>query len=243
LFIHGNLASTRWWTPALRELRELTPADGRSAPALTADWRGCGRSAPWDNQDLFTIDDLAADFITLLDAKGLDQVNVVGHSLGGLIAVSAMAQDPLRFHRAVLLDPVGATGVVFDTSMYEAFRAMAQDRELTGQVLASTIHQNPLSAAEFAPLVDDAFKAVKGIGSSVLEILKNVDLRGQLAAVPTPTLVLFGEKDSILSAHDAQLLAEGLPEGVFEMVQNQGHCWNLEDPAGFARRTWTYLFG
>jgi pimeloyl-ACP methyl ester carboxylesterase len=116
LFIHGNLASTDWWKPALKEWKTLGPA-GNGA-ILLADWRGCGKNPDWPAGKPFSIKDLAQDFLALLREQKMDEVAVVGHSLGGLIALQMMILEPRRMSRAVFLDPVGARGVVFDESMY-----------------------------------------------------------------------------------------------------------------------------
>jgi pimeloyl-ACP methyl ester carboxylesterase len=232
LFIHGNLASTVWWQPAVEEWKKQGPL-GRGSLVL-ADWRGCGQNPEWPSDKPFSIEDLAHDFLDLLEKQGRKQVGLVGHSLGGLIGLQMMILDPERVSKAVLLDPVGAKGVVFDESMYEAFRQMAANRDLTKTVILSTIlNQEKLGDAFKESLADDAFKAVKGIGTSVLEILKTVDLIHAAEAVRVPTLILHGQQDQIIPLKDSELLASLMPKAKLEVLKDAGHCWNVENPAGF----------
>jgi pimeloyl-ACP methyl ester carboxylesterase len=233
--MHGNLASTVWWQPTLKEWkRTVAPGPGT---LLVADWRGCGQNEEWPGDQTFSIEDLARDFLHLLDEQGIQKTNLVGHSLGGLIALQMMILAPDRFDRAVLLDPVGAKGVVFDDSMYEAFRQMAASRELTGTVIMSTVmHNEDLDGKLREKMIDDAFKAVRGIGTSVLEILKTVDLREDARQVRVPTLILHGQHDAIIPMHDAEELERLMPKSKLEKVSGAGHCWNVEDPEAFTRR-------
>lgn len=235
LFIHGNLASTAWWGPTLEEWTRT----GSLGPASLhlADWRGCGRNEAW-TEGTFTLQDLARDFLHAMDERGLKKLDLVGHSLGGLIALQMMILEPARFGRVALLDPVGAEGVVFDESMYEAFRQMAASKALTTTVIFSTIEGggDRLGPELRARIADDAFKAVGGIGTSVLEILKSVRLTEDARVVDVPTLILHGERDQVIPIADSEALARALPQARLERLSAVGHCWNVEDPAAFTKR-------
>ncbi|MBX3022696.1 MAG: alpha/beta hydrolase [Bdellovibrionales bacterium] len=235
LFIHGNLASTAWWRPTLTEWRHTGSMGDRQL--IFADWRGCGKNADWPQDRPFTIEDLASDYLDLIEREHLEDVNLVGHSLGGLIALQMMIMAPKRFAKAVLLDPVGAGGVVLDEAMYEAFRQMAASRDLTRAVILSTVkNAETLDSAFSNELAEDAFKAVRGIGTSVLEILKTVDLREAATQVRTPTLILHGEHDQIIPMRDSEELASLMPAALLEKLSSAGHCWNVEDAKGFTKR-------
>lgn len=240
LFIHGNLASSRWWKPTFEQWK--TVGSKGKASLLAADWRGCGRNPDWTNDKPFSIDDLAADFIDLLERERLTKVHIVGHSLGGLIALQMMTMAPQKFAKAVLLDPVGAEGVVFDDSMYEAFRQMALSPELTRTVILSTIkdQEHCLDSELREQIAEDGYKAVRGIGSSVLEILKTVDLTGPARDVIIPTLILHGKEDMIIPMKDSEKLSQLMPKAKLEILDGVGHCWNVENPKAFAQRinTW-----
>ncbi len=241
LFIHGNLASSRWWKPTLEQWKKL--GHKGKASLITADWRGCGRNSEWSNDKQFSIQDLAQDFLNLLDKERLQKVHLVGHSLGGLIALQMMIMAPERFDKAVLLDPVGAEGVVFDDSMYEAFRQMALSPELTRTVILSTVKDadNCLDDKQKDEMAEDGYKAVRGIGSSVLEILKSVNLTEPAREVKVPTLILHGKEDMIIPLKDSEQLAKLMPHAKLEILDGVGHCWNVENPAAFTKRVDTWL--
>jgi pimeloyl-ACP methyl ester carboxylesterase len=235
LFIHGNLASTTWWKPTLVEWKKRGGLGTGSL--IFADWRGCGKNPAQAADQIFTIEDLARDYLSLLNGLDVHDVAVVGHSLGGLIALQMMALEPRRISRAALLDSVGVKGVIFDDSMYDAFRQMALNRELTETVILGTVlNHDHLDHNLKTQMVDDAFKAVGGIGSSVLEILKTVNLVDAVAKIKVPTLILHGQKDQVIPLKDSEYLAELMPNGRLEILPESGHCWNVEDPAAFVQR-------
>lgn len=240
LFIHGNLASSRWWKPVLEQWRALGPTG--KASLLFADWRGCGQNPDWKPDQPFALADLAQDFLELLDRERLESVNVVGHSLGGLIALQMMILKPHRVRKAILLDSVGAEGVIFDDSMYEAFRQMALSPDLTRTVILSTVlNSENLSKKLQDEFAEDAYKAVRGIGTSVLEILKSVKLTERAQHVNVPTLIVHGKEDKIIPLKDSEHLQSVMPHAQLEVLSGVGHCWNVEDPRAFTLRTRTWF--
>lgn len=234
LFIHGNLASSRWWQPTLEQWRKRPTG---KASILFADWRGCGKNPEWTDGTAFSLTDLAQDYLELLERERITRVNIVGHSLGGLIALQMMILKPQLFNQAFLLDPVGMQGVVFDDSMYEAFRQMAASPSLTRTVVLGTVlNMDRLSKELQDHIAEDAYKAVRGIGTSVLEILKSVDLREKAQHVNVPTLIAHGREDAIIQLKDSEAMADLLPNAQLEVLPQVGHCWNVENPQEFTSR-------
>ena len=247
LFLHGNLASLGWW--------DLVRAELKNAPALKnhalifSDARGSGKNPALGLKESFSLKDLAGDQLRLIERlqeQGVlkTPLFLVGHSLGGLIALQMMIEKPEYFSKALLLDPVGAKGVVFDDSMYEAFRQMAESFDLTRTVILSTIqNQDHVNDEMKNRIAEDAFKAVKGIGTSVLEILKTVDLESEIKTLQIPVLVLHGQQDAVIPLDDAKHLVQLLPQGRLEILPEAGHCWNVENPQDFTRRLKEFFHG
>lgn len=242
-FIHGNLASNRWWMPAEDVWKKQAQGKNFTGSLIYGEFRGCGKStAPKSLEDV-GMQLFAADFISKIRSLNRPPMHVVGHSTGGLIASLMLAQAPELFKKAVLLDPVGAQGITFDRSMIAAFEQMKTDRNLTSAVIGSTIHNNNSQSDFFQQVVvEDAFHAVKSVGHWVLEALDGLDVRGELADVKHPVLVLHGEHDKLLPLADSKALAQLLPNGKFAVVPDQGHCANVENPQKFVNLVHDFLF-
>jgi pimeloyl-ACP methyl ester carboxylesterase len=99
VFIHSFAGSTGHWTEQLAHLRT-----NRRAVAL--DLRGHGQSDARASEDV-TIEDLAGDVETVLDALQLERVALVGHSIGGLAAVAYAAEHPDRVAGMLLVGTPG----------------------------------------------------------------------------------------------------------------------------------------
>ena len=240
IFLHGNLASHRWWHPTVDAWR----AGGSlgSGRLMLVDWRGCGNSPDLDPSEPASIDAFAGDVVDFIQRETIGPVDLVGHSLGGLFAARVASLAPNRVRRMCLLDPVGPRGVTFDDSMYEAFDQMAKDSALTKAIILSTIRNaERLPEAYQSALAHDAQRAVAGAGRAALAILRDVDLSKALKHVQTPTLVLHGREDQVIAPSDGEALARSLPNATFEVIADAGHCWNVEDAPAFTARLRDWL--
>lgn len=253
VFIHGNLASNRWWYPTEQEARKFYKGRSLKGAMILVEFLGCGKSSnPRQAADV-NMRVFAKDFIDLLASLknawsefGISEdskFHLVGHSTGGLIAALMLARQPDLFSRAVLLDPVGAQGVQFDDSMIGAFQAMKNDKALTAQVIGSTIYENNPESDFFKQIVvEDAFHAVQTVGHWVLQALSGLDIRDEVSKVPNEVLVLHGEFDVLLSKEESQKLSQLMSRSTFEIFEGQGHCPNAENPEAFFKKMNTYLF-
>lgn len=243
LFIHGNLASNRWWMPTIEALK-TSNNQANTGHVICAEFRGCGRSEPPRSPADVTMDSFANDFIELVRSlKFTKPINIVGHSTGGLIAALMLAKAPELFNKAYLLDPVGAEGVKFNTEMIQAFEAMKVDKNLTGVVIGSTIYNNDANNVFFKNIiVEDAFAAVKSVGHLVLQALDGLDVRETLKTVKHPVKVVHGEFDNLLLKTESEKLAALLPHGTFETLPGCGHCANVENVNVFLKNFSHFLY-
>lgn len=240
--LHGNLASNTWFAPMVEVLsRAKDPS--KKGRLILAEWRGCGKSTGLSSEAELNLPSIADDYIGLLRELGASGACAIGHSTGGLIALYAMRRAPDLFSRALLLDPVGPTGVQFPPEVYSAFTAMSQDRAMCETVMLGTIHGGTPSPELKKQIVDDAFGVHPLIWHGVAKMLHEVDFRSELPFIRQPVLVLHGEHDAVLPKEQSIALAKGLPNGRYLELSGRGHSCNVEDPELFVSHVNKFLFG
>ncbi len=101
VFVHGNFASWRWWQPVLKDL-------SGGYRAYAPDMRGCGDSdRPADG---YTIAQHADDLDHFIRALELPRLHLVGHSLGGCVAMEYALSRPKHLKTLTLVAPAPAEG-------------------------------------------------------------------------------------------------------------------------------------
>lgn len=189
---------------------------------LAPDLPGYGASDPAPRFDL---DPLAADFSSWFDALGLESITLLGWSLGGILAQYLARRFPQRIERLILVAttprfvrtqdwPHGLT----DT----AVRALARDfKRAPAPTLESFQALQFQGVTSLPPALLPTVDMATALGG--LELLRQVDLREQLAKITMPTLVLHGSHDAIIPISAGHFLAATLPQSLFHEVSNCGH--------------------
>ncbi|SNR87427.1 alpha/beta fold hydrolase [Actinoplanes regularis] len=216
LLHHGFIADgrTNWVLPGV--VGALTGA-GRRVVAIDA--RGHGRSGKPHDPAVYGESRMAGDVITLLDLLGITEVDLVGYSMGAIVALLTAARDP-RIRRLVV-GGVGA-GVVelggLDT------RVIGGDRLL-----------HALRTDDRSTITDPAaagFRAfVEAVGGDRLALAAQAAAVHAapipLESIKAPTLVLAGAEDPL--AVRPEVLARAIPGAVLRTVPGD-HLSALRDP-------------
>lgn len=99
VFVHSLAGNSTHWSRQLEHLR-------RTRRTVALDVRGHGQSERPRNGD-YTIAGMAGDVAAVVDTLGLDQFVLVGHSMGGGVALAYAGAHPDRVAGLILLDPIG----------------------------------------------------------------------------------------------------------------------------------------
>ena len=162
----------------------------------------------------------------LLDGLGLDSVSVVGHSFGGMVAAELAANSPRRVSRLVL---IAAIGLWRDDTPIPDLAAIPAE-SLPGLVLAEPT--GPL-AELLTPPADDPralFEAAQRMASILHFIwpIPDKGLRHRIHRVSAPTLLVWGERDAMVSPVYAREYAGLLQRSETVLVADAGHLPQLE---------------
>ena len=177
---------------------------------------------------------LADAVVAVLDDIGADQAHLVGHSLGGAVALAVTAREPRRVASLTLIAPAGF-GSEINAGYLRGF-ADAQTRRELKPVLGQLFADEDLVTRQ---VVDDllAYKRLDGVAEALHALLGtlldgDVQRAGSAAAVAAlggavPMTVVWGSADRIIPAAQAQ----AVDGAAARLIEGAGHMAHMERPA------------
>jgi pimeloyl-ACP methyl ester carboxylesterase len=178
-----------------------------------------------------SIEDYAAQLMNWLDAVDLHSVVLVGHSMGGAIALSLTLNHPGRVLGLVLVG-AGARLRVSSELLDLASHPAAFSSAVT------TVISRSFSSYAPARLTELAARRMAETRPSVLHsdflACDEFDVRDRLAEIRQPTLVLCGVDDQMTPVRHAQFLASGIQNARIIIIPQAGHMVMLEQPLAVA---------
>ena len=247
LFLHGFDNDAHVW-------EEFAPTLAPYYRTLALDQRGHGES-DWDTEGRYDHETMARDVEAVLDTLGIKRVALVGHSLGGRVAIRFSGRNPERMAGLVIVDcgpefdPRGVTRIQLETQTADpSFRSV----EAFGDLLARRYPEAEPATLErlaghwlrrrpdgrFEPKTDPGFGRVRGEMSA--EPSRDwareeaARLWDALERTPCPTLVIRGAASDVLDPDTAERMAEeALPKGRLEVIPRAGHSVMLDNPKAF----------
>jgi pimeloyl-ACP methyl ester carboxylesterase len=204
ILLHGGISAGEMFAPILPEL-------AARRRVITVDLQGHGGTADVDRP--LRPETMADDVAALIEHLGLGQADVMGYSLGGLVALRTAIQHPQLVRRLVLVSiPFRRNG-----SHPEVVAAMDQ---MTPEI-ADMLKQSPLYArySRLAARVEDWPVLI----AKTSELLKyDYDWAAASEALATPTMLVFADADSVRPAHIVEfygLLGGGLRDASWDGSQ------------------------
>jgi pimeloyl-[acyl-carrier protein] methyl ester esterase len=214
---------------------------------LVVDLPGHGRSPP---ASAFTLEMLvdAVDAAIAMEA----QLDVVGWSLGGQVALEWARIRPSRIRKLVLVATTPsfiarpgwphAMSVVTLARFGDELRA--DYRQTLARFLALQVHGSDAGRATLAKmrtrLLDRGEPAPSGLAEA-LGLLRETDLRERLASIATPALVVGGERDAIVPIEATRRLAVALPNARHATIAGAAHAPFLSHTGAFVDAVRAYL--
>jgi pimeloyl-ACP methyl ester carboxylesterase len=244
VLIHGMAGSSETWLPVLPDL-------ARSGTVVVPDLPGHGASAK--PQGDYSLGALASGIRDLLLTLGHDRATIVGHSLGGGVAMQFAYQFPERCERLVLVSSGGLGREVsrllrafaFPGSEYLLAAGCAPGILNAGTAVAGWLRKLGLRPA---PAAADVWRSYASLAdpearAAFIHTLRAViDVGGQRVsardrlylASETPTLIVWGDRDPFIPVAHARAAHDAMAGSRLEIFEGAGHYPHRDDPGAFA---------
>lgn len=211
------------------------------------DNRGVGRTS-YTPQSV-SIGQMTEDLVTLLDHLQLASVRILGHSMGGMIAMNLCLSHPERVSQCIL----AATTVKVNARNKMQFRDWStylkdqMDMELWYKNLfywlySDDFFEKPAMVTAFLvgalsyryPIVYESF-------NEQVEAAINFDFTPHVANIKAPVLVLLAEKDRLFTLDESWTSLKEIPNATLRVVANTGHSLHIEQPQSFVKEVFNFF--
>jgi 3-oxoadipate enol-lactonase len=231
VFLHSFGHNKTLWFPQLTHFLEL------GYRVVAPDMPGHGDSS--FDPDNHTVDRIAQLYIELFAELNLQQVVLVGISMGGYIALRMWARRPELVSALVLSNTKAEADSEEIVSRRRLQIANINKHGLTEFVETGAPKRLSPVVREERPWVLDSIKMMNftvsaEANAATLEAMavKKDDVN-TLASISVPTLITTGSDDIFIPRSSAGVLTEGIKRSQLHVIQNTGHVSNLENPTRY----------
>ncbi len=238
VFVHGLGGSLATWSLNL-------PAFAAQFRICAFDLVGAGSSAKPAID--YSVPELAGFLARFLDALGADwqRASIVGHSLGGAVALSFAGSHPARVERLVLVNSAGL-GPEINRTVIDLMRSEPTPETLRAELahffanpgfvqkaLVEQLYQQRMQLGAREALASTAEAAFAG-GQ------QRIDLRDVVAGLNMPVLVVWGDADAVIPVAHAQAAIRAF-QSRLEVFAGSGHCPHIEHADAFNQLVQSFL--
>lgn len=237
VLLHGWINSWAVWRETMIYL-----AERRSYKVYALDFWGFGESAK-EKTPPFKIRSYASMVAQFLESMGIQGAPVIGHSMGGTVALCLALEYPERVHQVGIVGSpiqgaslnallkVGSVSWVANT----LFRIPSVLRFVVWLVLAGDSNRvQHMIFRDVSRVSAESF--FRSIGD-----LWHTDLTSHIGQLRVPVLGVFGAQDNIVNPNQAEVLAANVPQSRVEVMSNSRHFPMLDEPEPFREALLAFL--
>lgn len=239
IILHGLFGSGTNWRSIARRL-------GESHRVLVVDQRNHGSSP---HTETMSYPAMAADVRTLMDNQGLAQATLLGHSLGGKVAMMTALAYPKRVERLIIIDIAPVRYAWDHSELIEAMR----------RVDLGKIRRRGDADAQLQPRIPDPqlrLFLLHGLANRASRFRWRMNLDSIEAAIPTlsdfpettpgirypgETLFLRGEKSDYILPDHHEVIRRRFPNAEFQTIRDTGHWVHAAQPLRFLAAVQDFL--
>ncbi len=240
VLLHGYLESLLVWD-------SFVPLLYKSVRVVTLDLPGHGISVV--TGDIHTMDFLADTVAAGLKALGIERCTVVGHSMGGYVALALTERHPEMLDGVVLLSstPNPDSDEKRENRRREIALVKAGKKDTLAHVAPAAgfaADNRQRMADHIEELTEQVFiTEEEGIVALLSGMMERKDQNDMLRKSTVPQLFIFGRKDDYISTEVAEKIAAAHPQARVEWLANSGHMGFLEEPDKCAAALLSFTLG
>ncbi len=240
LLIAGFGSDSASWAP-------VAPALSRSRRLIMPDNRYCGRTRATGATD--SLRNCADDCVALLDRLGLRHVDVIGHSMGGLIAMDLAADRPDRVGKVIIAAShprPGAHARAVIENLVALREAGAPDEHWQRSFFTWVFSRhffNDTRAVEAAIALAIGYPHKQSVDDMrrQCDLLQGADLSTSLEKISAKMLAIAGEDDLLFPLADMRQCYAALPNSAFEVLPDAAHSVHWDQPEAFVSAVSRFL--
>lgn len=228
VLLHGYLESIEVWDDFAGEL-------GKDYRVIRIDLPGHGFSM-WDDRKVIGMDYMADTVVSVLDILEVEKCTVVGHSMGGYVAVEMAVNHSERVEGLVFFhsSPNADTPERIENRQREIELIEAGKKEMLARInpgrgfAAANVRRcshEIEDLAEQVMLTDD-----QAIVAILRGIAKRADHAAAMRELKIPELMIFGRGDNYIPVAAAEAMAVAQPQARVAWLENSGHMGFIEQP-------------
>ncbi|HIH42986.1 TPA: alpha/beta hydrolase [Candidatus Woesearchaeota archaeon] len=246
VFLHGWPHNHTVWNKELRFFEKL----GYSTIAV--DLRGHGKSDKPERLEDYSFDKFAKDINLIIKKEKISKFALIGHSFGGMIALSYYSLYPANIKSLVLLDTIYENPLKHATFL-KYFKLTTFTEGLLKFILSNEkIQKTHFAYVNFSKFKDhsDFYYWIKGAETtpiksvlSCMEQMIRFDRTDVLRKINIPTLILEGEKDTKTSLNDVKAMAKMIKTSTLRVIPGATHDTNIRNTCIVESEISTFLDG
>ena len=240
VLVHGGVGNTIEWADLAPQLK---------TPLVIPDRPGFGLSYPIDYRRLDFRADAARWLLELTDALGVDQIDLVGNSMGGFFAISFAAAHPDRVRKLALCGSAGGlfpkpglflqlwatpgVGALISKIRFRDIETLRRRAFGAYLVHPERVPDDLLEVALLGinlPGTADTNQAIMQAVATLRGWRPQLRLEGALATLPVPTLLIWGDHDPLAGPDVGRDLTTRMPDARITVIPDAGHIPHLDQP-------------
>lgn len=218
IFLHGWMEDHSMWYPQMVYF-------SRRHRVILYDQRGHGRSdKPQQN---YSIQAMSDDLYAFTEKLNIKRFTLVGHSMGGSVAINFALDHPEKLSKMVLVGTGANSTLSLRIMLWILLHALPYKIFADGSV--DFKYYNP-SAQNKKDAVDRALRTPKSIAYECYKEIMKCDFRDRVSNIKVPTLIICGDEDTASPLKKSQFLNKKIKNSKLEIIPNSKHMPMLDNP-------------